>query len=53
MSLGASTQPENADLLNAYPRDGSADHQLLDLFGAFEDVEGLIWTKPVMPDVAS
>ena len=35
-------------LLNPYPRDRSADHQLLDLLGAFEDVEGLIWTYPLV-----
>ncbi len=27
-------------LLDTHPRDGPGDHQLLDLFGAFEDVVG-------------
>jgi len=31
---------------NPQARDGPADHQLLDLFGAFEDVVGRTWTCP-------
>lgn len=38
-------------LLNAHTRDGSADHQLLDLLGAFEDVEALNWASPLVPEV--
>jgi hypothetical protein len=39
-------------LLDSHARDRSADHELLDLLGAFEDVVGLIWTCPLLPDVA-
>jgi hypothetical protein len=49
-----STQPQNADLLDPHAGDGSADDELLDttdLVGAFEDVEALIWTKPLVTDV--
>ncbi len=36
-SLSLETSAERV-LLYAHPRDGPGDHQLLDLFGAFEDV---------------
>ena len=36
------------DLLDPQAGDGPADHELLDLFGAFEDVVGLIWTCPLV-----
>jgi hypothetical protein len=35
-------------LLDAQPADRPADHQLLDLLGAFEDVVGLSWTYPLV-----
>jgi len=37
---------EGSELLDAQARNGPADHELLDLLGAFEDVVGLIWTCP-------
>ncbi len=39
-------------LLDPQARDGPADHELLDLFGAFEDVVDLSWTYPLVTDVA-
>ena len=36
-------------LLDPQTRDGSADHELLDLLGAFEDVVGLSETYPLVP----
>jgi hypothetical protein len=39
-------------LLDAQTRDGPADHELLDLLGAFEDVVGLSETYPLMTGVA-
>jgi len=39
------TRPQ-VKLLDSHAADGPADHELLDLFGAFEDVVGLIWTSP-------
>ncbi len=43
--------PSQVALLDAQPGDGSGDHQLLDLLSSFEDVEGLIWTSPLIADV--
>ena len=40
------------DLLDSHTRDGSADHQLLDLLSSFEDLEALIWTTPLVTDIA-
>jgi len=45
-------QYQHSELLDAHAGDRPADYQLLDLLGAFEDVVGLIWTCPLLPDVA-
>ena len=39
-------------LLDTQARDGPTDHELLDLFGAFEDVVDLSWTYPLVTGVA-
>ena len=52
MTLGHRCGRERCDalvcLLNPQAGDGSADHQLLNLLGAFEDVVGLSWTCPLL-----
>ncbi len=40
------------ELLDAHARDGPTDHQLLDLLRAFENVEALIRTTPLVTDIA-
>jgi len=43
---GEASEVMEAELLDAHAGDGPANHQPLDLLGAFEDVVGLIWTCP-------